>query len=99
MEAVIGALVNIRVIGDLVSFEGFLEGGPAGVDASIETGVMQRERRFDLGGIRGRGLCAVEGRGCGEVGAKANGEHVDDASAEAETDGADLAVAIGTALQ
>ena len=98
MEAVIGARIHVHLIFHAGGLECLLVGGPAGIDALVERGVMQQERGFDFGGVGSPGLCAVERHGRGEI-RNPHGHRVDDASAEAKPDRADLAVAFGTRLQ
>ena len=59
-------------------------------------GQVDEQRRLDLRGFFGRGRHAVEGRGRVEI-RQARGEQVGDASAVAEADHAQLAVAVRAA--
>ena len=83
----------------MVGLQRLLVGRPSAVDARVERRVVQQQRRLDLGGIRGRRLCAIEGNRRGQIRAHPHRQRVGDAAAEAEADHADLAGAVGPRLQ
>src|SRR5258706_1571169 len=98
MEAVVGVRIHVHLIFDAGGLECLFIIRPAGIDTLVERGVVKQERSFDLRRIGGPGRRAVERHGRGEI----RGPHchgVDDASAEAKPDRADLAVTFRTRLQ
>src|SRR4051812_44498364 len=98
VEPVLGARVLEHLVLHVVRLERGLVAGGAGVDAVVVLGVVDEQRRLDLGHLLVLGGHAVEGDRGGEIG-DARGQHVHDAAAPAEADRADAAVAVGPLLQ
>lgn len=94
VEAVVGTVVHMRFVFFAVSLQGLFIRGPAAVYAGIKSGVVEKERGLDLRHIGRWGLATVVWYCRVEVGAHTDGEGVRDASAEAEPDNADFAIAI-----
>lgn len=61
MKAVIHALVEIGLIDFMVFLQRLFIGGPAFINAAIESGVMQQQRRFNFIDLLQRRLAAVNG--------------------------------------
>ena len=53
VEGVVGALVDVELVVDARVLERLLVGRDAGVDAFVEAGIVQQQRRLDLGGVLG----------------------------------------------
>src|SRR6185437_10905470 len=92
VEAVVDVRVRVLLVADMIAVERFLPRGPAGVDALVESCVVDQQRRLDLRRVGGTRLRAVEGNGSAQIG-KAHRHLIHDGTAEAEADGADAAVA------
>ena len=60
MKAVIHALVEIGLIDFMVFLQRLLIGGPTFINAAIESGVMQQQRRFNFIDLLQRRLAAVK---------------------------------------
>ena len=56
VKAVVGAFVEVDLIGDVVGLKRLFVGRPSGVDAPVEAGVVNQERRLDFGDVLDRGL-------------------------------------------
>src|ERR1700678_1941861 len=99
VEAVVGARVDMPLVGDAGRTQRRVESGPAAGDARVELTILGVDRRLDFGGIGGAWLKTVEGNRGVEARAHAHGQFVDDAAAKAEPDRAELAGRIGQGLQ
>src|SRR5258708_28521042 len=69
MEAVVGSVVDERLVVALVGLESCLVGRPSGVDTRIQAGVVRQNRSLDLGGLLGAVLRAVERNRSRQIGA------------------------------
>src|SRR5262249_9939041 len=90
MESVIGAVIHVRRVGHAGCLESCLVSRPSSVKARVEGSIVKQERRFDLGGIRGWWLSAIEGNRRGKVRSHPHGQRVGDPAAKAEANHADL---------
>src|SRR5437899_7904363 len=90
VEGVLGAGINVEAVALVAGLERRFEGRDALVDVLIHLGIMQQQRRLDVRDLLGGRLDSVVRSGCRYVGAVGR-EPVDDAAAEAEPDGSDLA--------
>src|SRR6266853_619422 len=90
VEGVLGAGINMGAVALVAGLERRFERRDALVDVLVHLGIVQQQRRLDVRHLLGGRLGAVIRGGCHDVGA-VGGEAVDDAAAEAEPDGADLA--------
>ena len=48
MKAVVNTLINIGLVDFIVCLQRFFIGGPAFINAAIESGIMQQQRRFNF---------------------------------------------------
>src|SRR4051795_11371730 len=95
----VGGLVDMTLMRHAGLREGRVECRPSRRNAGVEFGVLRVDRRLDLRGILGAGLDAIEWNRSSEIRAHLHGKLIDDASAKAEADGAQLAGAAGPRLQ
>src|SRR5258708_7512431 len=98
VEAVLRAFVDELGVCLAVRLQRRLVGRNARVHALIVAGVVEHQRRLDLGRVFGARLPSVERRACAEI-RYPNGELIDDAAAETEADGADASGALRMRLQ
>src|SRR5216683_1225294 len=90
VEGVLGAGINVEAVALVAGLERRFEGRDALVDVLIHLGIMQQQRRLDVRHLLGGRLSSVIRSRRRDVRA-VGGEPVDDAAAEAEPDGSDLA--------
>src|ERR1700733_12689038 len=64
VEAVVGALVDVRFVGNASPTERGVEGRPAARDARVELRILRVDRRLDFGRVGRARLKAIEGN-CG----------------------------------
>src|SRR5438034_2172929 len=98
VEPVLRAGVLVHLVLHVVRLQRRFVGRPPGVDTIVILRVMNEQRRFDIGDVRGSGLPAVEGYCRREI-RQPRREHIDDAAAVAEPDRADLSGAVRSILQ
>src|SRR5215472_6201533 len=94
VEAVIGAFVNVTLMGHLRLGQRGIEGRPSAGDARVELAILCIYRRLDLGGIGSARLSSVKRNGSGKIRPHSYPQLIDNAAAEAEADGAELAGAV-----
>ena len=60
MKAVVNTLINIGLVDFIVCLQRFFIGGSAFINAAIESGIMQQQRRFNFIDLLQRRLAAVK---------------------------------------
>ena len=98
VEAVLRARVRELLVGDPVRLERCLVRRPTGVDPLVVRRVVDLQRGLDLRHVLGARLAAVERNARVQVGAQLHRHVVDDAPAEAESDGAETPRAVRPGL-
>ena len=97
VEPVLRTRIGELLIARPVRLERRLVGRPSRVDAVVVLGVMNQQRRRDLGHILRPRLAAVERGGRVDVATQLHRQVVDDTAAEAEADGAEAPGTVGSA--
>ena len=99
VEAVVGVLVDMPLVGNAGLGKLGVERRPAAGDAGVQLAILGVDRCLDLRCVGGVRLEPVERNRSVEPRAHAHGQLVDDAAAETEADRAELAGRIGQGVQ
>ena len=89
MKAVVNALINIGLVDFIMRLQRVFIGGPAFINAAIESGIMQQQRRFNFIDLIQRRLAAVKRHRAGQLRDR-HRRRVADAAAVAEPGDTDL---------